>query len=160
MYNRSQFSDKTATTGETPTTICKTVDYVNDRCADVEQQETRKKLPFSEEVKQKSSSEECSQYDEIVVEEKAEHFALTDGNATKQQISTSSPAIHQPACPTPSSLRQQVSQQHLEVKPRADVVEQPRPSTHHQLGYILSLLTQVSDQNQRHCSLEQFVVQV
>ena len=157
MYNSSQSSDETATTGEMTTTNCKTVG-VNDRCPDVKQQEIREELPFSEEVKQKSSSE-CSQFDEIVVEENAEHFALTDGNAAKHQIPTYSPAIHQPACPTPS-LRQPVSQQHLEVKPTADVVEQPRPSTHHQLGYILSLLTQVSDQNQRHCSLEQFVVQV
>ena len=157
MYHRSESSDAATRTGEVTTT------KIDDMCPDVERvpetkfkQEIREEKPFAEEVKDCPSK--CSQCAEISVDE---NIALTDRNTAKEresQAPPSSPAI-QPACPTPS-LRCPVSQQFMEVGPIADVVKQPRPSNHHQLGYILSLLTKVGDQNRRQCSLEEFVVQI
>lgn len=161
IYHRPESSDATAKTGEVTTTT------IDDRCGpDVERvpetkfkQEIREEKPFLEQVTQKSFPE--FQSSEIFVDGNAEQCSLTDRNAATEQespVPTSSPSI-QPSCPTPS-LRLPVSQQFIEAEPTADVLKQSRPSTNHQLGYILSLLTQIGDQNQRQCSLEEFVVQI
>ena len=157
IYHRSESSVKN---GEVTTT------KIDDRCPNVERvpetnfkQEIHEEKPSLEQVTQKRFSE--FQSSEISVVESAEQSALTDRNAAKQQespVPPSSPSI-QPSCPTPS-LRHPVFQQFVEVEPSADVLKQPCPSTNDQLGYILSLLTQVGDQNQRQCSLEEFVVQI
>ena len=157
IYNRSESSVKN---GEVTTT------KIDDRCPNVERvpetkfkQEIHEEKPILEQVTQKRFSE--LQSSEISVDGNAEQSALTDRDAAKQQespVPPSSPSI-QPSCPTPS-LRHPVFQQFTEVEPTADVLKQPHTSTNHQLGYILSLLTQVGDQNQWQCSLEEFVVQI